>query len=40
MHLAELSIVIICVAFSGVGVFSESKRRDIWWVGLGVKGVT
>ena len=23
-----------------VGVFSESESRDIWWVGLGVKGVT
>ena len=22
---------------SSVGVFNESERRDIWWVGLGVK---
>ena len=23
---------------SSVGVFSESEMRDIWWIGLGVKG--
>ena len=28
----------MCCHLVCVGVFSESERRDIWWVGLGVKG--
>ena len=28
----------MCCHLVCVGVFSESERRGIWWVGLGVKG--